>query len=116
MIPYSVSKGSQIILARSLAELTKGADINVTISSILPGPTATGGLKKYMEEFVEQKKLQSYEEAMKLYFKEYEPTSLHQRFLDPNEVANVVIFLCSPLASGINGHAQRVEGGIVRHL
>ena len=50
------------------------------------------------------------------YFREHERTSLLQRFLQPDEVAAVVAFLASPAASGINGSALRVEGGIIRHL
>ena len=116
MIPYSVSKASQITLARGLSELTKGADCNVTVNSVLPGPTMTGGVKAYMKQFAEQKNIDSLDNAMKIYFQEFEPTSLHQRFLEPSEFANVVAFLCSPLASGINSCAQRVEGGIIRHI
>jgi len=54
--------------------------------------------------------------AVARYFEEHETTSLLRRFLEPREVADVAAFLCSPLASGINGTAQRVDGGIVRHL
>ena len=54
--------------------------------------------------------------AVEDYFKVHEPTSLIQRFLDPKEVAYATTMLCSPLASGINGTAQHVDGGIVRHI
>jgi len=114
MIPCCVSKARQITLA--LSELTKGADCNVTVNSVLLGPTLTAGAKAYMKQFAEQKNIDSLDNAMKIYFQEFEPTSLHQRFLEPSEIANVVAFLCSPLASGINGCAQRVEGGIIRHI
>lgn len=50
------------------------------------------------------------------YFTENERTSLLQRFLQPDEVAAAVAFLASAAASGINGSAMRVEGGIVRHI
>lgn len=114
MMPYSVSKASQISLARGLAELTKGT--KVTVNSVLPGPTMTGGVRKYMEEFAELKKIASFDEAVATYFKDAEPTSLLQRFLEPKEIADVTVFLLSPLASGINGHAQKVDGGLVRHM
>lgn len=58
----------------------------------------------------------SREDAATNYFKSREPTSLLQRFLEVEEVANVATFLASPLASGINGAAQLVEGGIIRHI
>jgi enoyl-[acyl-carrier-protein] reductase (NADH) len=69
-----------------------------------------------MQEFGRQHEINDPEEAVKWYFAEIETTSLLQRFLDPLEVANVVVFLCSALASGINGAAQHVDGGIVRQL
>lgn len=114
MIAYSVSKTSQLSLSRGLAELTKGT--RVTVNTVLPGPTMTGGVRSYMKDFAAQHGIESSEEAVKQYFQQHETTSLLQRFLDPREVANVTVFLCSPLASGINGAAQHVDGGIVRHL
>jgi 3-oxoacyl-[acyl-carrier protein] reductase len=51
------------------------------------------------------------------YFTEGEgQTSLIQRWADPSEIGNVVAFLCSPLASAINGSAPRADGGMVRSL
>ncbi|CAB9498163.1 Uncharacterized oxidoreductase YvrD [Seminavis robusta] len=114
MLPYGVSKTSQIALARGLAEMTKGTA--VTVNSILPGPTMTGGVRKYMQEFAEMHKIASMEEAVATYFKDAEPTSLLQRFLDPNEVAAVTVFTLSPLAAGVNGACQMVDGGVVRHI
>ena len=55
MLPYGVSKTSQIALSRGLAEMTKGTA--VTVNSVLPGPTMTGGVRKYMEEFAEMKNI-----------------------------------------------------------
>lgn len=114
MIAYTVSKTSQLSLSRGLAELTKGT--RVTVNTVLPGPTMTGGVKSYMKDFAAQNGIESADEAVKQYFQQHETTSLLQRFLDPREVANVTVFLCSPLASGINGVAQHVDGGIVRHI
>jgi NAD(P)-dependent dehydrogenase (short-subunit alcohol dehydrogenase family) len=114
MLAYSVSKTSQISLARGLAEMTKGT--KVTVNSILPGPTMTGGVVSYMMDFAEQNKIDSFDHAVSSYFAEHETTSLLQRFLEPAEIANITVFLASPLASGINGTAQHVDGGIVRHI
>lgn len=113
MIPYSVSKAAQIAAARGLAETTKGT--GVTVNSVLPGPTWTGGVEEYMKGFAESKGM-ALDKAIEAYFKEFEPTSLIQRFLKPEEVGAVTAFLCSDLASGVNGNSQRVEGGIVHHL
>ncbi|MGA2718293.1 MAG: SDR family oxidoreductase, partial [Candidatus Acidiferrales bacterium] len=44
------------------------------------------------------------------------PTSLLKRFETVDEVANMIVYLCSPLASGTTGAALRVEGGVVRAI
>ncbi|WP_341737230.1 SDR family oxidoreductase [Microcoleus sp. CAWBG640] len=43
-------------------------------------------------------------------------SSLIQRFASTSEVAALVAFVASPLASAINGAALRVEGGVVRSI
>lgn len=113
MIPYSVTKSSLISLSRGLAEMTKGS--NITVNSVLPGPTWTDGVAEFMKGSAaeENKDLESFTRD---YFKHNEPTSLIQRFATIEEVANTVAFLASPLSSAINGSAQRVEGGIIRSL
>ena len=68
-----------------------------------------------MEDFAASRG-QTLEEGCKSYFSENETTSLLQRYLKPEEVANVVLFLGSELGAGVNGNAQRVEGGIIRHI
>jgi len=114
MIAYGVSKTSQISLARGLAELTKGT--KVTVNSVLPGPTMTGGIRDYMKEFNTKHGIEDFDEGVRRYFQEHERSSLLQRFLDPKEIADITVFLCSPLAAGINGSAQHVNGGIVYHI
>mmetsp|Transcript_9478 Transcript_9478/g.35177 ORF Transcript_9478/g.35177 Transcript_9478/m.35177 type:complete len:321 (-) Transcript_9478:2140-3102(-) len=113
MIPYSVSKASMNALARGLAELTKGT--NVTVNSVLPGPTYTEGVQEYLRGLAKHRN-QSIERVTKEYFTNGERTSLIQRFLSPSEVADVTVFLASKNASGINGTSQRVEGGIIGHI
>ncbi|TMQ33350.1 MAG: SDR family oxidoreductase, partial [Planctomycetota bacterium] len=50
------------------------------------------------------------------FFKHARPTSLLRRFAQPEEVAALVAFVCSPLASATNGAALRVDGGVVRSI
>jgi NAD(P)-dependent dehydrogenase (short-subunit alcohol dehydrogenase family) len=50
----------------------------------------------------------------KWFFKEVRPSSLIKRFETPDEIAAVCTFLCSPLASAINGSAIRAEGGVIK--
>jgi NAD(P)-dependent dehydrogenase (short-subunit alcohol dehydrogenase family) len=50
----------------------------------------------------------------KEFFKNMRPTSLIKRFLKPEEIANVVAFVCSPEAAAVTGSALRAEGGLVK--
>eukprot|EP01102_Stenamoeba_stenopodia_P020080 TRINITY_DN7720_c0_g1_i1.p1 TRINITY_DN7720_c0_g1~~TRINITY_DN7720_c0_g1_i1.p1 ORF type:complete len:278 (-),score=82.75 TRINITY_DN7720_c0_g1_i1:111-944(-) len=114
MVAYSVTKAAQVNFARGLAEITKGTA--VTVNSVLVGPTWTEGVEKYIEGFAKEHNIPTPEEGAKQYFKEHERTSLLQRFIQPKEVADIVLFLASPLAAAINGAAQKAEGGIIRHV
>jgi NAD(P)-dependent dehydrogenase (short-subunit alcohol dehydrogenase family) len=111
MIHYSMTKTSVVSLARGMAELTKGTQ--VTVNSILPGPTWTDGVEEYFEGLAKDEGKPA-AELIEKYFSEHEPTSLIQRFVDVKEVAQSVVFLATNGA--VNGSAQRVEGGIIRSI
>ncbi len=113
MIHYSVTKTTQIALARGLAEMTKGT--GVTVNSALVAPTWTEGVEVFLDKIAQSSGTTV--EAMKTdYFKADGVTSLLQRFATVNEIADLVVFLCSENASAINGAAQRVDGGIIRSI
>lgn len=82
---------------------------------MLAGPTWTPGVEKYIEDFGVSKGLTK-EESIASYFKESEPTSILRRFIDPQEIADVTLFLASEAAAAVNGVGQRVEGGIIDHI
>ena len=111
MVHYSVTKTALLSLSRALAELTKGK--NVTVNSVLPGPTWTDGVQNYFDSLAEQDG-KPVDELIRNYFADQEPTSLLQRFVDVEEVADATVFLTSNRA--MNGQGLRVEGGIVRAL
>ncbi len=111
MIHYSVTKTALISLSRGLAELTKGTE--VTVNSLLPGPTWTAGVENYFDGLSREENTPM-DEVLKNYFSEHEPTSLIQRFVSVSEVANAAVFLAGN--SAVNGSALRVEGGIIRSL
>ena len=111
MIHYSVSKTSLIGLSRGLAELTKGT--NVTVNSILPGPTWTEGVEQYFDGLAGEEG-RPVEEVLESYFREHEPNSLIQRFVTVDEVADATVFVAGNGA--VNGSSLRVEGGIVRAI
>ena len=79
------------------------------MNSILPGPTHSAGL----EDFVAKLGGQSFEAFEKEFFKSVRPSSLIKRFETPDEIARLVTFVCSPVASAISGAALRVDGGVV---
>ncbi|MCM3453598.1 SDR family oxidoreductase [Heyndrickxia oleronia] len=113
MAHYSATKTMQLSLSRSLAELTKGT--NVTVNTIMPGSTLTGGVETMLNTLYPNEKL-TMEEAERRFMKENRPTSIIQRLIRPEEIAHFVTFLSSPLSSAINGSALRIDGGLVRSV
>lgn len=109
MIHYGVTKSAQVSLARGLAETTAGT--GVTVNSVLPGPTRSEGVEAFVEKLSGGK---SFSEFEREFFEKVRPTSLLKRFETVEEVAAVVAFVCSPLASAINGAAVRAEGGVLK--
>lgn len=112
MIHYGISKAAQIALSRGLAETTKGT--NVTVNSVLPGPTLSEGVSRYLDEVIKDPTLNR-EVLLKQFIEKLRPSSLIQRFAKAEEVANLVAFIASPLSSATNGAALRVEGGLLRN-
>lgn len=113
MAHYSATKTMQLSIARSLAELTKGTE--VTVNSLLPGSTRTESVMSFIQEVFDDKSLSAKAQAQK-FMAENRPTSLIQRLILPEEIANAAVFLCSPLASAFNGSAIRADGGLVRSV
>ncbi len=114
MAHYAMTKTAVVSIARSLAELTR--DSGVTVNTVQVAPTWTDGVDAFMHQMAEIEDTTP-QEMSKAYFAEGEGrTSLLQRWAEPAEIAHVVAFLCSPLASAINGAAPRADGGMVRSL
>ena len=113
MIHYGMTKTAQLAIARGLAETTAGT--NVTVNAVLPGPTVSEGVGEFVDRLAADKK-SSREDVEKEFFRHIRPTSLLQRFETPEEIAAVVAFVCSPLASAVNGTALRADGGVVRSI
>ena len=111
MIHYGVTKTAQLALSRGLAELTAGT--NVTVNSVLPGPTRSEGVEVFVQQMAAAQKTD--ETAIEtMFFEKIRPSSLLKRFERPEEIADLVAYLASPLASGTNGAAVRVDGGVLR--
>lgn len=113
MVHYGMSKSAQLSVARGIAETCVGS--GVTVNSVLPGPTRTEGVGTFFGRLAEEQGV-SLEQAEKDFFANARPTSIIKRFIEPAEVANLVVYVCSPLASATHGAALRVEGGVVRSM
>jgi NAD(P)-dependent dehydrogenase (short-subunit alcohol dehydrogenase family) len=111
MIHYGVTKTAQIAVARGLAEAVAGTGI--TVNSVLPGPTKSRGVVDFVDALT-QGSDKSFEEFESEFFEKVRPTSLIKRFAAPEQVASLVTYIASPLASATTGAALRVDGGVVK--
>jgi NAD(P)-dependent dehydrogenase (short-subunit alcohol dehydrogenase family) len=110
MVHYGFSKAAQLYIARGAAEQTKST--NVTVNSVLPGPTWVEMAPVRLAARAKGMGITSDELAART-FTERRPASLLQRYATPEEIANLVCYLCSKASSATNGAALRVDGGIV---
>jgi NAD(P)-dependent dehydrogenase (short-subunit alcohol dehydrogenase family) len=109
MIHYGMTKTAQLAVSRGLAESCAGT--GVTVNAVLPGPTHSAGVDEFVNQLSAGKPFVEFE---KEFFSSVRPSSLIKRFATTEEVANLVTYLCSPLASATTGAALRVDGGVVR--
>ena len=78
---------------------------------MIAGPTHTGGVEDFVRELVGDEL--PWDEAQREFMRRHRPQSLLQRLIEPEEIANLVAYLASPLASATTGGAVRVDGGYV---
>jgi NAD(P)-dependent dehydrogenase (short-subunit alcohol dehydrogenase family) len=110
MIHYGFTKTANLSISRGLAKRLAGT--GVTVNAVLPGPTLTEGVESMLKEDV-QKSGRSIAEESIVFVKAMRPSSIIQRTATPEEVANMVVYVCSPQASATTGAALRVDGGVV---
>jgi NAD(P)-dependent dehydrogenase (short-subunit alcohol dehydrogenase family) len=113
MIDYGMTKTAQLAVSRGLAESVAGT--GVTVNAVLPGPTRSESLVGWMKGIAESQGI-TVEEAEAQFLKTMRPTSLINRFATTDEVANMVVYVCSEQASATSGAALRVDGGVVRYV
>lgn len=109
MIHYGMTKTAQLAVSGGLAETCAGT--GVTVNAVLPGPTHSDGVDEFVKQMSGGKPFAEFE---KEFFTSIRPSSLLQRFATTEEVAHLVVYVCSTLASATNGTALRVDGGTIR--
>jgi NAD(P)-dependent dehydrogenase (short-subunit alcohol dehydrogenase family) len=113
MIHYGMTKTAQLAISRGLAEMTAGT--GVTVNAVLPGPTRSEGVSDFVSGLAKSQN-KTPAEVEREFFEHTRPSSLLRRFAEPEEVAALVAYVCSPVASATNGAALRVDGGVVRSV
>jgi NAD(P)-dependent dehydrogenase (short-subunit alcohol dehydrogenase family) len=113
MVHYGVTKTAQLGLALGLAVTAAGT--GVTVNSVLPGPTRSEGVVDFLGKLSEGQNRSQKEMEAKL-IAEGRPTSIIRRLATPEEIANMVVYVCSKQASATTGAALRVDGGVVRSV
>jgi NAD(P)-dependent dehydrogenase (short-subunit alcohol dehydrogenase family) len=113
MIHYGVSKAAMTALSNGLSKLTKGTE--VTVNTILGGPTYSDGVARAVEQiaFSNQLEVESMKRAI---IDQSNPHILLQRFIDPQEIANLAVYLSSPLSVATNGSSLRADSGVLKVL
>lgn len=75
--------------------------MNIRVNGLAPGATRTAALESVLNPQIEKKMLA------------HTPI---QRLGEPQDMANVALFLCSPAASWVSGQIVTVSGGGVQEL
>ncbi|SBT95613.1 NAD(P)-dependent dehydrogenase, short-chain alcohol dehydrogenase family [Streptomyces sp. DI166] len=109
MIHYGMSKTALLAVSRGFAKQAAGT--GVTVNSVIAGPTHTRGVEDFVYQLVDRDL--PWEEAQRVFMREHRPQSLLQRLIEPEEIANMVVYLSSDHASATTGGALRVDGGYV---
>ena len=112
MVHYGTTKAGMLALGNGLAKLTCGT--GVTVNSIVGGPTFSDGVADAVAQIARAQGLAA--EALRAAIIGGNPTSLIERFIEPEEIASLAVYLASPVSSATNGAAMRADGGVLTGL
>lgn len=113
MVHYGMTKSAQLAVARGIAESFPAS--GVTVNSVLAGPTESEGVSTFLQGMAKQQG-KTKEDIARDFFEHARPSSLIKRFATTEEVAAMVVYLCSEAASATTGSSIRVDGGVVRTI
>lgn len=113
MIHYGMTKASMQAISNGLSKLTKGTE--VTVNTILGGPTYSEGVATTIEQIAASQNI-SIHQMKSAVIQQTNPDSLLQRFIEPHEIANLAVYLSSPLSIATNGASLRADGGVLKTL
>lgn len=113
MIHYGMTKTAMTAISNGLSKLTK--DSEVTVNTILGGPTYSDGIAATVEQIAQAQDL-SVEQMKNTIVRQTNPHSLLQRFIEPSEIATLAAYLSSPLSAATNGACLRADGGVLRTI
>jgi NAD(P)-dependent dehydrogenase (short-subunit alcohol dehydrogenase family) len=109
MVHYGMTKTALLAVSRGYAKAVAGT--GVTVNTVIAGPTHTEGVEDFVAELVGTDL--PWDDAQRRFMAEHRPNSLIQRLIEPEEIANMVVYLASEYASATTGGALRVDGGYV---
>lgn len=106
IVDYGVVKAGIIRLSRCIAEIFSRT--NVTVNCVAPGATLSEWVYRACGD-------QDFETFEQHHFEVNEGTSLLGKFAEADDVANLIVYLCTPASNATRGALLRAEGGAVRH-
>jgi 3-oxoacyl-[acyl-carrier protein] reductase len=104
MPDYSVTKAAMLSLSRLVADLY--AKEGIRCNAVTPGPTATGA-------WLDEGGLADQQGERDQVFEKVAAGRPLGRYAEPEEIAAVIVFLCSERASYVTGAAWSADGGTV---
>lgn len=94
-------------MSRGFAETAAGS--GVTVNSVIARPTETDGVRDFVHQLVDESL--PWDRAQREFMIDHRANSLMQRLIQPDEIANMVVYPSSPFASATTGGAIGVDGG-----
>ncbi|KXH84650.1 SDR family NAD(P)-dependent oxidoreductase [Chryseobacterium kwangjuense] len=111
MIHYGVTKAAMNALSNGLSKLTKGTA--VTVNTVLGGPTYSEGVAEAVEHIARLQNI-DLEQMKNAIIQQSNPHILLQRFINSQEIANLVVYLSSPISIATNGSSLRADSGVLK--